>query len=53
MLRYLIPPPERCRLRFGLDRSRLADKQMNVLRHQNVSGNHQAVSLTHLLNLAL
>jgi len=33
--------------------ARLADKQMNMLRHQNITSNHKAVPHTHGLKLTL
>jgi hypothetical protein len=38
-----------CQRRFA----RLSDKKVNVLRHQNISGNDKLVSPTHLLKLPL
>jgi hypothetical protein len=32
---------------------RLPDEQMNVLRHQNITSNHKAISLTHHLKFTL
>ncbi len=46
----LLQHPERNRERRP---SRLSDKQMYMLRHQNISGNHKAVPQAHCLKLAL